>query len=115
LDRVNRRLDNPIEFEDAVKRAVPIFIGLSTLYSIEAQNFLDRLRKLATSKDAITWQDMLDAVQNALRYSVRSSSIRRTDIWTVEYTSNKASYSTPAKRILRPRSSPEGEVREGHE
>ncbi len=50
MDLLDRRLDNPIEFEDAVKRAVPIVIGISALYSIEAQNFLDRLRKLATSK-----------------------------------------------------------------
>jgi hypothetical protein len=81
---------NPIEFEDAIKRAVPMVINLSALYSIEAQNFLDRLRKFATSKDAITWQDMLDAIQNALRSSVRFSSIRRTNVWTVEYTSEAA-------------------------
>jgi hypothetical protein len=88
---INKRMD-PIEFDDIIKKSIPMEIDLNALHSSQVETYLKAFARQAAVEgfDMNDLSQMLDAFKNALQSRVFFRSVRRAEAWHVLYESDVA-------------------------
>jgi hypothetical protein len=91
MDFINERT-KPIQFEDIIKKSIPMEIDLSALYSSSVESYLKALAERGPPEgfDSNTLSQSLKAFRSALRSRVFFRSVRRAEVWHVRYDSPEA-------------------------